>query len=750
MAITRRKFLTVVGGSAAGAVVFQACGVPADELLVQAPVEMPEDLVTGLDNWYATMCRQCSTSEGIVVRVMEGRAKKVEGNVDYPINEGSHSVRCEAGLQALYHPDRIRGPLVRVGERGSGQFREISWDDANARLVQQLKNLQDSGRQSSVVFATDPVGGHLGGIVEKFASEYGARHMGYEPMERTTVRRAIKHVFGQDNMPDFDIENANVVLSFGADFLNTWGSPVRYARGYGEFRQGHDRERGDFIHVDSRFSMTSANADQWVYLNPGSEGILALSIAHEIIHEGLADDDAARALTNNGSFDIDAFAPAKVSAAVGLSADDIHALAVRFASHGPSLAIGGGPAGAFTNGFANLVAIYSLNQLVGNVNKPGGVIFNPKSPFEEVPVTAGVSSFAEWHRLAEEMNGGGVQLLMVRDADLWHGLPDATGFKKSSFNVPMIISFSGFMDDMTAMSDLILPQHNYLEDWGTDVPDSGTGYQTVGFQQPVVRPFLEARGEQLGTRSFGDVLLGAAKGLELDLGQSGGSMKEIVRDAAKTLFDENRGSVKAATFEGFWNGLLQRGGWWDSSATEDRVPSPSALVHVPPATFGNGDFYLMPFATTGIGDGRGASLPWMQATPDPITSATWQTWVEINEHKAEDLDIKEGDVIRITSSSGSIEAIAYPHPAVSPNAIAVPVGQGHIAGGRYAKDRGANVYSILDTSSDTDTGALAWAATKVNIVKTGEWLQVPKFENAVTEAPRDEEQLIIKITPIDG
>jgi anaerobic selenocysteine-containing dehydrogenase len=750
MAITRRKFLTVVGGSAAGAVVFQACGVPADELLVQAPVEMPEDLVTGLDNWYATMCRQCSTSEGIVVRVMEGRAKKVEGNVDYPINEGSHSVRCEAGLQALYHPDRIRGPLVRVGERGSGQFREISWDDANARLVQQLKNVQDSGRQSSVVFATDPVGGHLGGIVEKFASEYGARHMGYEPMERTAVRRAIKHVFGQDIMPDFDIENANVVLSFGADFLNTWGSPVRYARGYGEFRQGHDRERGDFIHVDSRFSMTSANADQWVYLNPGSEGILALSIAHEIIHEGLGDKSAATALTNNGNFNIDDFAPAKVAGAIGLSEEDIHALALRFASHGPSLAIGGGPAGAFTNGFANLVAIYSLNQLVGNVNQPGGVIFNPKSPFEGIPVTAGVSSFAEWHRLAEEMNGGGVQLLMVRDADLWHGLPDATGFKNASFNVPMIISFSGFMDDMTAMSDLILPQHNYLEDWGTDVPDSGTGYQTVGFQQPVVRPFLEARGEQLGTRSFGDVLMGAAKGLELDLGQSGDSMKEIVRDAAKTLFDENRGSVKAATFEGFWNGLLQRGGWWDPSATEDRVPAPSALVNVPPATFSNGDFYLMPFATTGIGDGRGAFLPWMQATPDPITSATWQTWVEINEHKAEELDIKEGDVIRITSSSGSIDAIAYPHPAVSPNAIAVPVGQGHIAGGRYAKDRGANVYSILDTRSDTDTGALAWAATKVNIAKTGEWIQVPKFENAVTEAPRDEEQLIIKITPIDG
>ena len=748
MAITRRKFMTYVGGSAAGAVVFQACGVPADELLVQAPVEMPEDLVTGLDNWYATLCRQCSTSEGIVVRVMEGRAKKVEGNVDYPINQGSHSVRCEAGLQALYHPDRIRGPLVRVGERGSGQFREISWEDAIGRLAEQLQNLKDSGRESSVVMATDPVGGHLGGVVETFVSKYGGRHMGYEPMERTSLRRAIKHVFGQDTMPDFDIENTNVVLSFGADFLNTWGSPVRHARGYGQFRQG-DRDRGDFIHVEPRFSMTAANADQWVYVTPGTEGMLALSIAQVIIAEGLGDATAAHALTDNAGFDLNGFTPANVAGAVGVTAEKIHDIAVRFAGNGPAIAIGGGSAGAYTNGFANLVAIYSLNRLVGNVNEPGGVILNPASPFNDVPVNAGVASYAEWHRLAEEMNGGGVQALIVRDADLWHGLPNAAGFKRASFNVPLIVSFSGLMDDTTAMSDLVLPQHNYLEDWGTDIPDAGPGFQTVGFQQPVVRPFFEARGEQLGTRGLGDILLQVAQRMQLDLGLPGETFKEIVQDGARQLFDENRGSVKAATFQGFWNGVLQRGGWWDTSARETRVPAPLPLVEVPKASFGGREFYLMPFATTGIGDGRGAALPWMQSTPDPISTATWQTWVEINMRKAEELDISEGDVIRITSDAGSIEALAYPHPGVAPNVVSVPVGQGHFAGGRYAKDRGANVYSILEASSDRDTGALAWAATKVDIVKTGKWIRVPKFENTVSQPPRDEEQLIIKITPVD-
>mgnify|MGYP000999416536 FL=1 len=134
MALTRRQFLTLMGGSAGAAVLFQACGLPEEELLIDAPIEMPEDLVTGIDNWYATTCKQCDTCEGIVVRVMEGRAKKIEGNPDYPINLGKHSASCEAGLQLLYHPDRISAPMLRTGPRGSGEYREISWEDAIARL----------------------------------------------------------------------------------------------------------------------------------------------------------------------------------------------------------------------------------------------------------------------------------------------------------------------------------------------------------------------------------------------------------------------------------------------------------------------------------------------------------------------------------------------------------------------------------------------------------------------------------------
>ncbi|MDP6512370.1 MAG: molybdopterin-dependent oxidoreductase [SAR202 cluster bacterium] len=753
MALTRRQFLTLTGGATAAPIIFLACGVPEQELLVESPLEMPEDLVSGLDNWYATLCRQCGTSEGVVIRVMEGRAKKVEGNVDYPINMGKHSARCEGGLQALYHPDRIKGPLLRSGERGRGQYQEISWADALGRLNEQLSQLQSDNNENSMVMVTNPISGHLGMIAETFTNKFGGRHMPYEPVERTNLKAAIKQVFGQDRLPDFDLENANYVLSFGADFLNTWVSPTRYARGYGEFRQG-DRSRGTLTHVDSRFSMTGANADSWLHVKPGMEGILALSIAHVIIKDGLAEPGAAAALT--GGSDLAEFAPAAVAEKTGISAEKIEQVAHDFAGHKPAIALGGGSAGAHTNGLFNLSAIYSLNYLVGSVGQPGGVVFNPAPPLSEIANAPASSSYQDWAGLVSDMRAGNIELMMVRGADPMHGLPGTLGFRDASFDVPVIVSFSNIMDDTTAMADIILPEHNSLEDWGTDTPDAGPGYELVGFQQPVVRPFFESRGENLGTRGFADVLLAAAQGLSLDLGLSGDTYKEILQDSAEKLFNLNRGSVRSADFRSFWNGVLQRGGWWDVSAkASGAAPTPPRLPEAEeprfdPETPGRFEFHLLPFSSTGIGEGQGAHLPWLQATPDPITTATWLTWVEINIQVAEDMDLHEGDVVRVTSPRGSVDVLAYPHPGVPPDVVAIPMGQGHRAGGRYAEGRGANVFSILSDLTDQKTGALAWSATRVGIEKLDEWIRLPKFENTVTEPPEDEEGLVIEVTTEDS
>ncbi|MBI4233182.1 MAG: molybdopterin-dependent oxidoreductase [Chloroflexi bacterium] len=748
MALTRRQLLKLAGVSAAGAVVYQACGVPEKELRIQSPVHLPEDLVSSGENWYATLCRQCPGGEGIVVRVVEGRAKKVEGNPDYPVNQGKTSVRCQAGVQALYHPDRLQGPLRRRGQRGSGEFDPVSWEEALGELLGRLGQLRTSGRAKELAFLTDPLRGHLAFVVKRFTEAYGGQHLALEPLEDTAVRAAVKRVFGQDRLPDLDIQRSRYLLSFGADFLGTWLQPVRYARAYGEFRQGEKRKRGTFVQVEPRLSMTGASADEWVPVKPGSEGVLALSMAQVMAAEGLADARAVQAMTQgSGLPSLEAYRPERAAQLTGVDAARIRELARAFATNRPSLAIGGGPAAAHTNGLFNLTAILSLNSLVGSVGRPGGLIFNPPPPTPELATALPAAPFAQWKELADRLRQREVRVVLVRGANPVYGLPRDVDFGGALKQADYVVSFSSFMDETTAMADLVLPDNAFLESWGDDVPDPGPGYQVVGFQQPVVAQLYDSR-------SFGEVLMrDIAGGLGGDVKRAlpWDSMRDLLRESARKLHALSRGSVRADSFEAFWNGVLQRGGWWDTSATASVTPpSPAIVPQVEVSAQFSGDegkypFHLLPVPSLSMGDGSGAHLPWLQATPDPMTTVTWQTWVEINAERARELGIREHDVVLLESPYGKIEARAYPNPATPPDLLAVPTGQGHQFYTRYAEKRGSNPLSLLAPLTDQDTGALAWAATRVRIQPTGQRIRLPKLEGTVT-AYETEPGHVIQVT----
>jgi anaerobic selenocysteine-containing dehydrogenase len=749
MKITRRGFLKWSGLSALGTIAFAGCGIPEEELLVQSPAQMPEDLVSGLEAWYATACASCGMGEGIIVRVIEGRAIKIEGNSDHPVNRGKTSVQCQAGLQSLYNPDRLTGPMRRVGVRGSGEFTPISWDEA----LDELGGLLQAQSPNSVAMFTGPQRGTLGMVMSQFMNSYGGRLMALESMEQTVLRTAMKQVFGQDRIPEFDIARAEYVLSFGADFLSTWLSPVHYSRAYGSFRRDNSH-RGTLVQIEPRMSVTAASADRWVYANPGMEGVLALSIAYELIgnHGDRINTAAANALTGaSGSGVLEAlgnFAPEVVSSSLGVSVEAIERLANELAGNQRSLVIGGGSAGAHTNGLFNLTAIYALNHLLGNVGQQGGVLFNADSPLDDIPGTPNVSSLSEWEGVVGEL-GNGVKLAMVYGANPVYGLPASIGFKEALGRVDALVSFSSFMDETTAMADLVLPDHVYLEAWGDDVPEPGPGYQTVTLQQPVVYPFHQEAGR--GTRSFGDVLLDVANRLGGNVAQGLPwlTMKDALRDTARRLQGLERGSVQSEDFEAFWNTVLQRGGWWDVDAKGPTkvgsLPKLPEQLESPEFSESAGEdtFYLIPFSSNALSDGRGANLPWLQASPDPLTTATWQTWVEINSKKAKMMGIEEGDELEISSSSGTIKALAYLHPIAHPGVVSIPTGQGHTDYGNFkvgddfnrslvGKDRGANVLDALSPLKDKETGALAWAATRVKINKTGNWVRLPKFEGVVS------------------
>ena len=738
MQLSRREFLKLAGVSAAGAALFTSCSIPEKELMVESPARIPEDVLAGDESWYASVCRQCPAGCGIIVRVMEGRAKKIEGNPDYPVNRGKLCARGIAGVQALYHPDRIQSPMRRTGARGSGQWQQITWDDALNDVVGRMKQLRGAAA-NTVVLAHEPLRGPMSLLVDRFVRTYGGERLAYEPMDQAALRAALKTAFGEDVVPEFDIQNSAYVMSFGADFLETWLSPVRYTRHYGEFRQGAGRKRGTLVHVEPRFSLEAANADDWVPVRPGTEGVLALSIAYVLMSDGSADARAAASMTAGaGARALASFSPERVESVVGVPAARIQKLARDFATHQPSIAIGGGSAAAHTNGYMNMLAVYSLNYLVGNVGKRGGVLLNPTSPLKDAPATSGATPFSAWQKLAERLRTGQprpVNLLLVHGANPLYGLPSAVNAADALGKAQYIVSFSSFMDETTGQADLILPDHTYLESWGGDVPEPGPGYQVVGLQQPVVNALYN-------TRAFGDVLLTMAEEIGPDMAKAlpWRNVREMLRASVQELHQARRGSVNTVEFEAFWNQALQQGGWWDANATSKAAPTAPALSQplALPQYAGAAPeypYHLVIFPSLSMTDGRGAHLPWLQAMPDPISSVVWRTWVEINSKVAKQKGLIEGDIVRVEAPNGkSFEAPLYPHPGVSPEVIGVPAGQGHSSYTHYATDRGANPLSIIAPMVDAETGGLAWGATRVRITATGRRAPIPKFEGGAVEA----------------
>ena len=748
MKLTRRNFLAWAGLGAVGAVACEGFGIRHGELDIQSSVRLPEDLVRGNDNWYASLCRTCPSCEGIVIRVMEGRAKMIQGNPFYPTNQGKIHARCESGLQALYHPDRISSPMRRTGPRESAEFSAISWQPNAMDALRTA--LQERGRSS--VMITEPLRGHMALLVDRFSTAIGAEQLGFEAIDNNTYRAAVDNVFGQDSMPDFDLDNAAFILSFGADFLSTWVSPTRYLRGYGEFRQGDNRDRGMFYQIDSRFSMTAAAADKWLPVRPGWEGHLAMSLAQVIIEENLAAPGVdVGSLTGGDAQALNDFRPETIAPMAGLTAEMtggdpvefLKNLARSFAASRPSIAIGGGSAGASSNGLFNLEAIYALNFLVGSVGEEGGVKFNPGSPWDDVPSTSKVGGLEDWSRITEQIRSGETKLLLLHGTDPIHGLPDSLQLRDAIIQADdlMVISFSPFLDDTSALADLILPDRVSLEDWGDDITEPGPGYQMIGFQQPVVNPLGD-----LDPLSFPDVLLTVAQELGKESQLPWANFKSMLREGSDALFELNRGSIEASSAEEFWNNLLKRGGWWDEQATGPKsVQAPAGLLKTIAGKASSPDFsgigmgadsfYLVPFSHNTLLDGYNGHLPWLQAAPDPLSTVTWQTWVELNDRTAEQLDVKEGDILRIESSKDSIRAVVYPTPAAPPDVISIPFGQGRQYGSDYATDRpgkeSSNVMDILETTRVKDTGSLAWAGTRVRVSKTGESVSISKLEGDV-------------------
>ena len=239
--IDRREFLKLVGagsvGVGAGFMLRESIKHPQEYLIPH--VTAPEDYSTGVATWYNSVCSMCSAGCGISVRTREGRAKKIEGNPSHPVSQGRLCALGQSGLQVLYNPDRIIGPLLQTGERGSTSFTKITWEEGLSKVADRLDLLSAAQRGNRICLLSQGVGGNLAQLFELFMAQLGSeRLLHYDFDHPHTLYAANQRFFGEERLPYYDLKNTRYLLSFGADYLGSWISPVHHSLGFGHSRQG--------------------------------------------------------------------------------------------------------------------------------------------------------------------------------------------------------------------------------------------------------------------------------------------------------------------------------------------------------------------------------------------------------------------------------------------------------------------------------------------------------------------------------
>jgi anaerobic selenocysteine-containing dehydrogenase len=451
-----------------------------------------------------------------------------------------------------------------------------------------------------------------------------------------------------------------------------------------------------------------------------------------ILRDKLARADAAGhagSLIAGWSDGLADFAPDKAETLTGVSAKRIERIAHAFADMRPAIAIVGGAPLAHTNGLFTALAVNALNALGGNIGEPGGIFFTPPIGSAAAARGAGSAAAGQGASLKDWAASASSQVVLLDGANPVFTAPKAWRVREALEKAQFIASFGSFIDDTSAMADLILPDHSFLESWVDAAPESGSLVAVHSVAAPAMKPIHD-------TRATGDVLLDVAGKLRKPLPLGATTYDEFIKTAFASL-------PAAADGTDAWTLAQKQGGWWPPSpaATASQGSSPAAAPRATApqgaaagrgsnaaATYAapqlDGDagqypFYFLPYPSSLFLDGSLAHLPWLQEQPDPITSAMWSTWVEINPATAARLGIAAGDVVEVASAHGSVKAGAVLSPGIAPNIIAMPVGQGHQSFTRFASGRGDNPVAILASVAEPETGSLAWAATRVKATRAG-------------------------------
>ncbi len=735
MKIDRRSFLALGVGAAAGTALSPLPWKLTDDSSIWTQnwpwTPVPEDGEVTYEN---SLCTLCPGGCGITVRKVKDRIVKIEGVKAHPVNDGGICGLGISGPQLLYGPGRVKSPLKRTGARGEGKWEKISWDDAIAEVVEKIKKLQTDKKTDAIACISGSDKDITAELINRLLMLIGSPNFIKTPSMQDSFRAVLKNMHGvADNCEiGYDVENADFILSFGSGVIEGWGSPVRMCQTNSDWKG----KKTKIIQIEQRLSSTAAGADGMFSVNPGTEADLALGIACVIINENLYNKKFTGAFSTGfpefKNMVNKYYNPDKVSKITGIKRHMIIELARHFAMPtSKSIAVCGKGKGATAGSMKEFVAVHSLNALIGNINRKGGVHAVVTNDYikwtKDISVLekidgkariddAGSSKYPDvkyrLHKLPEKINTAKespVQVLFVSKANPLYTMSDTQKTAEAFAKIPYIVSFSSYMDETAENADLILPDHNYLEKY-EDVPVlAGLVKPVLGLSTPVIEPLHE-------TMHTGDVVIKIA-------GKLGRKISRFFKwndyqDCLEKTIGTSWGELKSTGY--LTDAAYQPPAWGKAfGGTFSKFAFSGRNMQAPKFT-GDKTKYpliLLPKESMRLAAGYIADPPFaMKTIPDTELKGN-DIVLEINPVTAKRLGLTECSDALLSTPIGSHKVKITCFDGIMPDVIAMPKGLGHTAYNKYLKGKGVNFNTVAGVIEDPVSGLNICWGTRAKLTK---------------------------------
>ena len=650
----RRDFLKYVGFSTAAASL-AACEGPVTKSIPY--VVKPDNIIPGVANFYATTIANGFDFASILVKTREGRPIKIENNTDAKIG-GSANARVQASVLSLYDSTRLQGPTFN-GE-------PIAWSDLDAAVKSKLGSLKNSTKKIAILSQTyaSPSTSRL---IAEFKEVYGnVDHVTYDAISEDAALSAFEAKYGERALADYNFENAEIIVSFGADFLGDWQGGG-YDNGYSKGRVPKNGKMSKHVQFEANMSLTGANADKRVPLTPSEQ-----KVALAYFYGKLNGTAGGGNLPESAKAALDAVAAQvlknKSNAVVVTGLEDVNAQAV----------------------------VLAINEMLGS-----------KAFDAAAPKYVRQGNVKAVNALLSDIKAGKVGALIMDGVNPAYSLPNAADFAEGIKNVDLTVAFSTNRNETTELVQYVGASNHYLESWG----DAQLKKGHYSLMQPTIKELFDTRQVQTAMlkwldsdKTYYDYIKETWSAGIL----AGSDWSQALHDgvfAAAPVADEVVAAAVAPV------------------ATEEveavaEVPLASALRSLSGAAAAGMELTL--YSKVGMGDGQQASNPWLQEFPDPITRVSWDNYVTVSKADAEKLALVNenvadgglnGSYVKLTVDGVAVDGVpVIIQPGQAPGSLGLSFGYGKTVGMKSEMQTGVNAYALYKDFSNVQSVSIEKSA----------------------------------------